>query len=210
MWEALNTTYRSVQSGEFRALRPPGTFAWVRARAAMITGIADATMTRDESYQFMILGRAIERADMTARMVSTAALSGGYPAWASTLRACGGYDAFLRANSGVQNERAAVEFLLLDRLFPRSVVYALQRAEISLANIDGGDTSGRRTGFQNEGERLLGRTRTQLEYGTVADVMADLPAAMTSLQETCATATETISRHYFNTSATTAWQGVRA
>ncbi len=52
-------------------------------------------MTRDEGWQFLVLGRSIERADMTARLVATASLTSG-AAWATTLRACGAYEAFLR------------------------------------------------------------------------------------------------------------------
>ena len=72
MWEAMNTTYRAIPSGQFRAMRPPDRFRWVRDRAALINGTADATMTRDEGWQFLVLGRSIERADMTARLVATA------------------------------------------------------------------------------------------------------------------------------------------
>ena len=76
MWEALNTTYRAIPSGQFRALRPPTTFHWVRDRASLINGHAAATMTRDEGWQFLGLGQSIERADMTARLVATALVGG--------------------------------------------------------------------------------------------------------------------------------------
>ena len=79
MWEAMNTTYRAIPSGHFRSMRPPVAFRWVRDRAAQINGIAEATMTRDEGYQFLVLGRSIERADMTSRLVATAAITSGSP-----------------------------------------------------------------------------------------------------------------------------------
>ena len=53
-------------------------FQWVRERAALINGTADATMTRDEGWHFLMLGRCVERADMTSRLVATAALAGGH------------------------------------------------------------------------------------------------------------------------------------
>lgn len=207
MWEALNTTYRAIPSGHFRALRPPGTFAWVRNRAAQISGIAEATMTRDEGWQFLVLGRCIERADMTSRLVAAAALAGGIGSpWTATLRACGAYEAFLRTYRGLETERGAVEFLLLDRLFPRSVLFALRRAELSLEQLE---SAARRSGFQNEAQRMLGRTRTELEYRNLADIMADLPEEMERLQRTCATATVAISRRYFAGAEATEWHGVR-
>ncbi len=206
LWEVINTTYLAIPSRRFASLRPPKLFQWVRERAALINGTADATMTRDEGWQFLMLGRCVERADMTSRMVASAAASGGGgDAWASTLRACGAYEAFLRTYRGVETERAAAEFLLLDRLFPRSVAFALNRAEMCLDDLD---SSGNRSGFHDEAQRLLGRTRAELEYRNLAEVMADLPNEMERLQRTCASATEAVTRRYFSGAESLTWQGV--
>jgi uncharacterized alpha-E superfamily protein len=206
MWEAMNTTYRAIPSGHFRSMRPPVAFRWVRDRAAQINGIAEATMTRDEGYQFLVLGRSIERADMTSRLVATAALTSG-SAWGTSLRACGAYEAFLRTYKGLETERGAAEFLLLDRLFPRSVVFGLSQAEGCLERLQ---SSGTRAGFHNEAQRLLGRTRAELEYRSLSDFVSELPSEMERLQRTCALATDAISRRYFAGAEATEWHGVRA
>jgi len=207
MWEAINTTYRAIPSGQFHSMRPPTIFHWVRERAALVNGTADATMTRDEGWHFLMLGRCVERADMTSRLVATASVTSGTGApWTSTLRACGAYEAFLRTYRGLETERGAAEFLLLDRLFPRSVIFALNRAEQCLDNLEATD---RRAGFQNEAQRLLGRLRTELEYRSLADVMADLPTEMERLQRTTALATEAVTRRYFAGAEAMSWQGVR-
>ncbi|WP_309648933.1 alpha-E domain-containing protein [Nocardioides sp.] len=204
MWEAINTTYRAIPSGHFHAQRPPGVFQWVRERAALINGTADATMTRDEGWHFLMLGRCVERADMTSRLIATASLSQGAP-WTSTLRACGAYEAFLRTYRGMETERGAAEFLLLDRLFPRSVVFSLNRAEQCLDNLE---SAGQRAGFQNEAQRLLGRMRAELEYRSLSDVLHDLPNEMERLQRACALATEAVTRRYFAGAEALTWQGV--
>ncbi|MCL8026383.1 alpha-E domain-containing protein [Nocardioides bruguierae] len=206
MWEAINTTYRAIPSGHFGRMRAPGVFSWVRDRVSLVNGIADGTMTRDESWQFMVLGRSVERADMTSRLVASASLaSGSETPWTTTLRASGSYDAFLRTYRGVETERAAAEFLLLDRLFPRSVVYSLQRAEQCLQNLESADP---RAGFQNEAQRLLGRMRAELEYRSPTELMTDLPTEMERLQRTCAAATEAVTRRYFAGAEATSWTGV--
>jgi uncharacterized alpha-E superfamily protein len=203
LWEAINTTYRAIPTGRYRAARPDASFGWVRDRAALINGTADATMTRDEGWQFLMTGRCIERADMTSRLVATAALtSHSGVSWSTTLRSCGAYEAFLRTYRGVETNRAAAEFLLLDRLFPRSVVFSLNRAEQCLDNLDAG---GSRVGFQNEAIRVLGRARAELEYGTLGDLEAELPDQMERLQETCAVATDAVSRRYFSGAEARAW-----
>lgn len=206
LWEVLNTTYRDIVSGTFAGRRTPGVFQWVRERAALVNGTADATMTRDEGWQFLMLGRCIERADMTSRLVATASVtSGTTDQWTSTLRACGGYEAFLRTYRGLSTERAAAEFLLLDRLFPRSVVFSLNRAEQCLDNLEG---AGQRAGIHNEAQRLLGRTRTELEYRSLSDVLSDLPNEMERLQRTCALATDAVTKRFFAGAESLAWHGM--
>ena len=206
MWEALNAAHRVVVSGQLRRMPLSAVFAWVRDRSALINGAAEATMTRDEGWQFFVLGRSIERADMTSRLVATASFAGGVGSpWTSIMRACGGHEAFLRTYKGLETDRGAAEFLLLDRLFPRSVVFSLSLAEQCLDNLE----TGQRVGFQNDAHRLVGRTRADLEYRPLADVTADLPSEMERLQLTCARATEAIARRYFSGSEGTYWAGGR-
>lgn len=207
LWEVINTTYLSIPSGRFSGLRPPYAFQWVRERAALVNGTADATMTRDEGWHFLMLGRCIERADMTSRLIAATSLSSGSAEqWAGTLRACGAYETFLRTHRARESARAAAEFLLLDRVFPRSVIFALNRAEQCLDEMTPGSA---RTGFRDEAHRLLGRSRAELEYRSFTDVLADLPEEMESLQRTCAAATDAITRKYFAGAEALAWKGVR-
>ncbi len=203
IWAAINTTWRGLATTA--SLRPPDQFAWVRNRMAMITGIAAETMSRDEGWQFYILGRSIERADMTARLLSTAALAPGpQVAWPTTLRACGAYEAFIRAYRGLEADRQAAEFLLLDRWFPRSVVSSLDEAERALTKLA---TVGPRSGFSDEALRLLGRARTELEYRPLDELVFDLPVEMERLQRSCAAATDAIAARYFAAHEFYAWTG---
>jgi uncharacterized alpha-E superfamily protein len=206
MWEAMNTTYRAIPSGHFRSMRPPVAFRWVRDRAAQINGIAEATMTRDEGYQFLVLGRSIERADMTSRLVATAAFTSG-AAWGTSLRACGAYEAFLRTYRGLETERGAAEFLLLDRLFPRSVFAALHRAEACLTELEpaGGPGQPARTGVATDAQRIIGRTRTGLEFRAADELIDDLRAVLADLQRTCSQVNDAVSRRYFRQTSAVAW-----
>ncbi|MDR7085543.1 MULTISPECIES: alpha-E domain-containing protein [Aeromicrobium] len=203
IWAAINTTWRGLSAAQ--AMRPPEMFTWVRNRTAMISGIADSTMSRDEGWQFYMLGRSIERVDMTARLLSTAALaSGPQVAWPTTLRACGAYESFIRAYRGIEADRQAAEFLLLDRWFPRSIVSSLAQAEKALTKLE---SSGQRSGFSDEAQRLLGRARTELEYRPLADIVFDLPVEMERLQRSCAAASDAVSARYFAESEAHTWRG---
>nr|WP_217361456.1 alpha-E domain-containing protein [Aeromicrobium stalagmiti] len=203
IWAAINTTWRGLSTA--RAMRPPDMFSWVRNRTAMISGIADSTMSRDDGWHFYMLGRSIERVDMTARLLSTAALaSGPQVAWPTTLRACGAYESFIRAYRGIEADRQAAEFLLLDRWFPRSIVSSLAEAERALRKLE---SAGQRSGFSDEAQRVLGRARTELEYRPLADIVYDLPVEMERLQRSCAAASDAVSARYFAESEIHTWRG---
>jgi len=75
MWQALNTTWIGIDRVRRRATTAHDFFAWVRERAALVAGIADETMSRDDTWRFLVLGRSLERADMTARLVATSTIS---------------------------------------------------------------------------------------------------------------------------------------
>ena len=205
MWSAINTTWRAISTGRVPGMRTNMAFEWVRERSAVINGVADSTMNRDESWHFLVLGRSIERTDMTARLLTTTALA-GVPSggWQSALRACGAYEAFLRTYRGTEGDREAAEFLLVDRLFPRSILSALMTAEQCLEELG---SSGHRVGFGDEAQRLLGRARADLEYRRFADLLGNLPVEMEKLQETCSDAAEAIALRYFDTSEHVTWAG---
>jgi uncharacterized alpha-E superfamily protein len=205
MWEALNHTYLDMPDRRRRALRtgPHRFFQWVKERCALTSGVADSTMSRDDGWRFLALGRSIERADMTARLVTTLAVGGSVPTWPTLLRSCGAYEAYLRTYRGRVTDLTAAEFLLLDRLFPRSMFSALSSAEECLSLLDSG---GGRVGISDAAHRALGRARTSLEYRGVEEMVSDLPAHLESIQKACAQATTALGVRYFPHSVI-AWVG---
>lgn len=206
MWEAVNTTWNSVKGARLQRMRPASAFRHVRERCAVICGTADQTMSHDEGWHFFTLGRSIERVDMTARLISTAQVtSGTQSAWNNVLRGCGAHHAFVRTYGGVTTDTDAAEFLLLDRLFPRSVVHSLAAAEGALADLDG--AGGRRAGFDDEAQRLLGTARAELEYRPPGRILEDLPRRMTDLQRTCNQVSEAITVRYFSGATAATWSG---
>jgi uncharacterized alpha-E superfamily protein len=171
-------------------------------RATLIAGMADATMSRDDAWRFLVLGRSIERADMTARLIATSAIRGADPAWLVLLRSCGAHESYVRTYRGVASDERAAEFLLLDRLFPRSVRYALQQAEECLEELA---PPSERAGVSDRARRNLGRARTSLEYRRLEDILGDLPTEMENVQHACSVASDAVARRYFPRPATTSW-----
>ncbi|NKX53901.1 alpha-E domain-containing protein [Arthrobacter mobilis] len=204
LWECLNTTWYGLSQHRKDVVGTYRFCHWVLERTAMVNGLADTTMSHDEGWQFMILGRSLERADMTARMLQAPDLLSSGLSWVNMLRCAGAYESFLRTRRAASGEEHAAEFLLLDRLFPRSVVYALGDAERALEQLD---PSYQRVGFIDDARRIVGQARTFLEFHQTANLMAELPEHMDRVQKACAQASDAITRKYFAQTVDLAWVG---
>jgi len=205
MWECLNGTYNALPGVIARVAggSPHAFFSYVKERAAILAGLADSTMSRDDGWRFLVLGRSLERVDMTARLLSASFGDGAGPAeWVTTLRCCSAHEAFLRTYRRRVEPDLVVEFLLLDRLFPRSAFHALGAAERCLAELEPGAG---RAGLDDEARRILGRARTELEFRRAHELVADLPGYLRSLQAACAEAGEAVARRFFRQSAPQEW-----
>ena len=205
LWEVLNAAYRDLSR---RARVGTGAashefFAWVRDRAAVCNGLVDSTMSRDDGWRLLVLGRSLERADMTARLLSARyGEEFGRTGWTTTLRVCSAYEAYLRTYRRAVDEGSAVEFLLLDRLFPRSVYHALTIAEQQLRELD---PSSGRVGVGDEARRRVGRLRGGLEFLRVDEALDDLPRLLTRLQRDCAEVHKAVARRYFRETRVVEW-----
>ncbi len=138
LWEVVNETERWVNAtattGCSRAARIMWTEDVIR-RCHTVAGSATATMSRDQAYAFVEIGRLVERADMTSRVLEVAGftLEGmrgsmapySHLAWMSMLRSLGGEQMYRRQLGGMTTSSRAVRFLLRDTTFPRSFEYCL-------------------------------------------------------------------------------------
>lgn len=202
VWEALNTTWMQVGS-RARTPRPHDYFAWVRERAGVVWGLSSATTSRDDAWHFMELGRSLERADMIARLLMTRSLEGTIgPNWTTLLRSCSAHEAYLRTVRSLVTEDRAAEFLIVDRIFPRSIAYNLDKAETTLTLIEPGT---QRDSVTDQARLALGRARTNLEYQRIGDILANLPAQMQEVQRACALASDLIRDRFFLPASSAVW-----
>jgi uncharacterized alpha-E superfamily protein len=170
----------------------------------MFAGLADSTLSRDDGYRFLLLGRAIERVDMTVRLLlSRVGDSASSPAWVTVLRSAGAHDTYLRTYRGVLDAGRVVEFMLLDRLFPRSVFYSLRLAEHSLDELL--NRPHNRVGSTIEAQRLLGRARSELEFLRPGVVLESLEEHLAGLQKTCVEVGEALALQFFHSAPWVAW-----
>jgi uncharacterized alpha-E superfamily protein len=204
LWECLNQTHAKLPK-RVADDKAHDFFRWVRERAALAIGIVESATTHDDAWQFFALGRAVERADMTARLLATRALTeASGPSWTTILRSCGAYEAYLRTYRGVPSTQNAAQFLLTDRLFPRSILFSASRAIDSLRALE---PTGNRPGSPDEAQRLLGQIRSELEFRSITDLLADLPGNMENVQIVMSAVSDEVRKKYFPTSAVPVWIG---
>ncbi len=212
MWECLNVTWHALPARRVSAehLGPAVFLGFVRERAAVLTGLAESTMSRDDGWRFLVLGRNLEGVDMTARLLSIQTIAGtadsGFAPpnqqWRTVLRACGADESFLRTHGGNVVAQRVAEFLLLDRLFPRSALHALTEAEESLEALA---PATERAGMADPARRPVGQARTRLEYADAATLLDDLPGHLLALQRACAAASAAITARYFDQTMPVHW-----
>ena len=160
-------------------------------------------MSHDDAWRFLVLGRSLERADMTARLLLARVPAPQDMGWPLLLYACGAYESFIRTHGWAAEPARVAEFLLLDRLFPRSVMHSLVTAEECLMALNpepGQDGVDVRPGARWGGCGPGWSTPTS---STLPD---QLPELLDSLQETCVEACEAITRRYFQYEAPVAWE----
>jgi len=181
MWKELNKLYWQLRDPEFgdRALGSPHDFyQTAECGSHLVQGLCDAIMTHDEGWQFIQLGKYLERADKTLRILDNqyhllrelenpADLSLSNLLWAGVLRSCCGYQAYQMLYVGRVDPDRVVEFLLLRHDFPRSVRFSLEATARALAEIEG-PVPGR---GPSKADRILGRVLSDLQFVELDQVL---------------------------------------
>src|SRR5205814_942139 len=173
MWEQINTSYLMLsEPGRERDLEEDLHVFYKRVRDGLllIQGLADATVAHDEAWQFLSLGKYLERADDVARLLrlqshllkTTAPEQGDDTVrWLAVLRSAGSAEAYARYYSLRVEPTRVLEFLLLNPIFPQSVRFSLTSACEALdAVADLRSAAGNDPG---PAIRTLGRARAQVE-----------------------------------------------
>ncbi|MCU0779352.1 MAG: alpha-E domain-containing protein, partial [Akkermansiaceae bacterium] len=185
LWEELNALYLFTRSDEANRLivsDTPRYYENIRRSAVTFLGIAASTTARDEHWDFMELGRHLERADKTTRFLDVASYlpddadsaQSAALHWSAILRSCGALSAILRSCGALGAFRAfertitargVVDFLVFSKNFPRSVLFCIERVDVCLHRISGTP----RGSFCNDAEREAGRLLAELNFGITDD-----------------------------------------
>ncbi|MCX6017929.1 MAG: alpha-E domain-containing protein [Chloroflexi bacterium] len=175
MWEQINRLYFHLRNVNRSAVLrgPADLFATVRDGSHAFQGVTHATMTHGDGYHFIQLGKHLERSEKTARIldVKYAALGGleeGSPVQtiqlSAMLRSCSAMESYRKTAQTLQTTRV-VEFMLLNREFPRTVYFCMNSVLDALKHIS--------ESTENLATRTAGRIVSDLAYLDLAEVLGD-------------------------------------
>lgn len=168
VWDALNVGYqemRELRRTERSKLSLADLVDWTKRQSAQVRGAIDGTLLRNDGYDFLYLGYALERGDATARMVDVkyyvllpevSYVGSGIDnyQWATLLRSLSATRSFNHAYGGDVTPAKIVDFLVLNRQFPRALVTAAEQAMEHLDRLARG--YGRTTAAQTEARAHFG------------------------------------------------------
>jgi uncharacterized alpha-E superfamily protein len=181
MWAQVNHFYLLVSgaAGNRRFVTDPQELlASLKMASQLFAGVTDATMTHGEGWHFSHLGRMLERADKTSRIVDVkyflllptvedVGTTVDDVQWAAVLRSASAFEMYRKRYGRIAPERI-VEFLLPDLEFPRAIRSCLNSTRESLHAISGTPQGM----FRNPAEQLLGQLCSELAFAQIDEIIA--------------------------------------
>ena len=155
MWERLNYYHLWMQSGAARQLYDQNRYEFynqIKRINQLFHGITDSTMSHGEAYEFLQLGKFLERANQTARILDVkyhillpTPEHVGTPVdnahWVAILTSCSGYEPYHKQRMSADPNISVPDFLIFDPIFPRSVRHCLWECQQAAHAISGRPTS---------------------------------------------------------------------
>jgi uncharacterized alpha-E superfamily protein len=180
MWERINGLYLWLNSPEARQLQAGSGIDFYRRlvdRSHQFHGTTDATLTHGDGWNFLQIGKFIERADSASRILDLKyhillpgeeQVGGNVDTvqWQAVLKSCSGFEAYRKIHTGQVTPASVAEFIILHDCFPRSIRFCVNALDVALHRLSGCD----RAHFANEAERLAGRLCSDLTYAKIGEI----------------------------------------
>lgn len=180
MWERINSLYLWLNSAEARQIFASSAidfFRHVVDYSHQFHGTTAATLTHGEGWNFLQIGKYLERADSTSRILDLKyhillprdeKVGGTVDTvqWQAVLKSCSAFEAYRKIHPGQVTPWTVAEFILLHDSFPRSIRFCAESLDAALHRISGCE----RAHFSNEAERLSGRLCSDLNYAQMSDI----------------------------------------
>lgn len=180
MWEQVNRTYLWLMSRgarQFFNRNAYDFFQRVKKSLQLFHGITDSAMMHGAGWEFLQMGRHLERADKVSRLlddefflVRDESVPGGgtLTQWQAILRSSNARQTYQRIYASVVDPVKVADLLLLHDEFPRSVEFCVREVDSALRRLSG-VAPGR---FCNLAEKLSGRLLSDLSFSSIEEIWA--------------------------------------
>jgi uncharacterized alpha-E superfamily protein len=206
-WQRLNRLFHQINSPHTQAQFSSSmndALALVVDGIHLFQGVGDSTMIHGQGWQFIRLGRSLERAYATATLLEVhqselfhaheRETSGyQYLELVGLLRCCTAFEAYCQVYTADLSPGRMLEFLVLNRDFPHAIRYCVDNIRTAIESIQ--RTRGRRS--PDELIAGVGKLHAMLGYTTINEILAGDPAAfLHNIREQCLRIHELIYRYY--------------
>jgi uncharacterized alpha-E superfamily protein len=208
-WQRLNRLFHSMHSAQTQAQFRASindSLASVLDGIHLFKGVSDTTMIHGQGWQFIRLGRYLERAYATATLLEVyqpelfalqehdhAGYQHQYLELVGLLRCCTSFEAYCQVYTADLSPDRILEFLLLNRDFPHAIRYCVDGIRHAIESVQ--RTGGRRA--PDELTAVVGRLHGMLSYTTIGEILAgDTAGFLHTIREQCMRIHELIYRYY--------------
>jgi uncharacterized alpha-E superfamily protein len=196
MWQQINELYLYVRNSRLDELwnDQPGVFLnAIKQGSHLFQGITDSTLGHGQGWQFIQVGRYIERVVATAKLLSVetpvlnldsdaSAVSDQYTSWLGLLKCCTAFEAYCKEYTAHLEPHRVVGYLMLDPEFPHSICFSVRSIQAALDAIAESTDTHRGARVY----RLAGRLRAHLDYGHIDEIIDhDLNGYLAEIESQC-------------------------
>lgn len=193
-WEQINDLFLMAKSDAGKGYTKKGRYDYMRkiiTGAQTMTGLLAGTMLHDTGYDFLRMGRNLERADMTTRIIDVRSANllpeheGLTPfeniQWMSVLKSLTAYQMYRRTFQVRVRRSDVLKFLLKDKKFPRSFYHSLLEVKYCLKHLPRNDEL--ITLLNEVGKKVLRADQAILKQDELHDFIDELQLGLADLNQ---------------------------
>jgi len=196
MWEQINRLYLLIKNSNMETIWASGRhdfYHGVKEGSHLFEGITDSTLSHEEGWQFIQLGRNLERSSSVASLLDVHFKQflrvneynsevKEYLEWVGLLKSCTAFEAYCKVHKTELRPDKIAEYLLLDKTFPHSIRFSSDVVRNSLQIISD-MTNSQKSERLN---KLAGRLSANLGFGQIDEILTDgIHQFLSDIQRNC-------------------------
>ncbi|MGC4036789.1 MAG: alpha-E domain-containing protein [Chitinophagaceae bacterium] len=207
VWEQVNQLYHLINQPDL-AKKLKGSKAieildMLAQNSVLFYGVTDSTMPRGQGWNFMNLGKFIERCLLTIEITDAHFRKTDYKLdkeqdilyWRNLLLSLSGYELYLKTYTNSFHNMNILDHVIVNKNFPRSIFYSLERIKRYLDHV----TRDTQIEGSNDLLKMFGRLHSKIQYIDLTEMNSEkIPAFLNSTRHDLVEFSQQLSRVYFS------------